>query len=71
VRSAWGRAGPYLLGAAGVAVISAAIGLLRPWIDVPNLGVAYLLLVIWLGARHGQLPALATAILAFRDRTTS
>jgi len=65
VRSAWGRAAPYLMGAAGVAAISAAIGLTRPWIDVPNLGVAYLLLVIWLGARHGQLPALATAIVAF------
>ncbi|HEX6349919.1 MAG TPA: ATP-binding protein [Candidatus Dormibacteraeota bacterium] len=65
MRSAWDRATPYVLGAAGVAAISAAIGLLRPWIDVPNLAVAYLLLVIWVGARHGQLPALATAILAF------
>lgn len=65
VRAAAGRAEPYLLGATGVALISAGIGLLRPWVDVPNLGVLYLLLVIWLGARHRLLPALATAILAF------
>ena len=65
VRAASSRAEPYLVGAAGAVLISAGIGLLRFWIDVPNLAVTYLLLVIWLSARHSLLPALATAILAF------
>jgi two-component system, OmpR family, sensor histidine kinase KdpD len=65
VKAAAGRAAPYALGAAGVAVITAGIGLLRPWVDIPNLTVAYLLLVLWLGARYGLLPALAAAVLAF------
>ncbi len=53
------------MGASGVALITLAIGLLRAWIDIPNLAVAYLLLVMWLGARFSLLPALAAAILAF------
>src|SRR5262245_19004275 len=56
---------PYAAAVLGVAVISALIAAVRPWIDVPNLAVAYLLLVLWLGARHGWPPAVAAALLAF------
>jgi two-component system sensor histidine kinase KdpD len=56
---------PYAAAVLGVAAISTLIAAVRPWIDVPNLAVAYLLLVLWLGARHGWPPAVAAALLAF------
>jgi two-component system, OmpR family, sensor histidine kinase KdpD len=56
---------PYVVAAAGVAAITLVIGVVRPWLDVPNFSVAYLLLVLWLGARHGWVPAVTAAGMAF------
>ncbi|MDQ6774208.1 MAG: ATP-binding protein [Candidatus Dormibacteraeota bacterium] len=55
----------YLIGVVGVALITALIGLARTRMDVPGLAVAYVVLVIWLGARSGWPVAVVTAILAF------
>jgi two-component system sensor histidine kinase KdpD len=65
MRRTWPRALPYLVAVAGVAAITALIGLGRPWLDLPNLTIAYILLVLWLGARHGWPPAVVAAVLAF------
>lgn len=65
MRALPGRLAPHAVGASGVAAITLGIWLLRPWVDVPNLAVAYLLLVLWLGARYSLAPALAAAGLAF------
>jgi len=59
------RALPYLAALAGVAVVTAVIWAVRPWLDIPNLAVAYLLLVLWVGARWGWPPAVAAAVGAF------
>ncbi len=59
------RALPYLAGMAGVIAITAAVGLLRPVLELPSLTVAYLLLVLWLGARWGWPPAVVAAVLGF------
>lgn len=61
----WRLALPYLAAAAGVAAVTALIWGVRTWLDIPNLAVAYLLLVLWLGARWGWPPAAAAALLAF------
>jgi two-component system sensor histidine kinase KdpD len=55
------------LGAAlvGVALITAVIGLVRPWLEVPSLAVSYVLLVLWVGARWGRLHAIGIALVAF------
>src|SRR2546429_1592473 len=55
---------PYAAAALGVAAITALIATVRPWNDPPNLAIAYVLLVLWLGARHGWPPAVAAALLA-------
>ena len=60
-----GRAVPYSAAVLGVAAITAAIGLVRPWVELPNLTVAYLLLVLFLGARYGWPSAVSAALLAF------
>ncbi|HEY4865678.1 MAG TPA: ATP-binding protein [Candidatus Dormibacteraeota bacterium] len=65
MRRWWPAAVPYLTALAGVALITAAIGLVRPWLDIPNLTVCYLLFVLWLGARWGWPAAVAAAVLAF------
>lgn len=65
VRSWRRHALPYLAAVAGVAAVTALIGAVRPWLDIPNLAVAYLLLVLWLGARWGLPPAAVAAVLAF------
>src|SRR2546430_14481073 len=54
---------PYAAAALGVAAITALIATVRPWNDPPNLAIAYVLLVLWLGARHGWPPAVAAAAL--------
>src|SRR5215472_7382661 len=56
---------PYVAALIGVAAITALIGLVRPWLDLPNLAAAYLLLVLWLGGRYGWPPAISAALLAF------
>jgi two-component system, OmpR family, sensor histidine kinase KdpD len=65
VTSARSLALPYLVALAGVAGITALIWAVRPWLDIPNLAVAYLLLVLWVGARWGWAPAVAAAVVAF------
>src|SRR5215471_8219055 len=60
-----GRVVPYAAAVLGVAAITAAIGLVRPWVELPNLTVAYLLLVLFLGARYGWPSAVSAAFLAF------
>jgi two-component system sensor histidine kinase KdpD len=59
------RLAPFGAGVVGVAAVTAAIGVIRPWFDIPALTAAYLLLVLWLGARYGWPPAVWTAVLAF------
>lgn len=59
------RVAPYLAGAAGVILVTAAIGAVRRWLDTPALTVAYIVLVVYVGARSGRLPALTTAVLGF------
>ncbi len=56
---------PYAAALIGVAAVTALIGLVRPWLDLPNLTVAYVLLVLWLGGRYGWLPAVSAALLGF------
>src|SRR5262252_1514338 len=60
-----GRVVPYAAAVLGVAAITSAIGLVRPWVELPNLTVAYLLLVLFLGARYGWPSAVSAALLAF------
>src|SRR2546430_14362472 len=55
---------PYAAAALGVAAITALIATVRPWNGPPNLAIGYVLLVLWLGARHGWPPAVAAALLA-------
>ena len=59
------RAAPYLLAGAGVVAITALIALVTRRIAVPNLSVLYVLLVLWIGARHGRNPALLASFLSF------
>ena len=56
---------PYAAGAAGIAAITALIGVVRHWVELPTLTVAYVVLVIYLGARYGRAPALTAALLSF------
>jgi signal transduction histidine kinase len=50
----------------GVIAISVAIGAIKDiGSPVPSLSSAYLLLVLWMAARHGWWPALGTAVLSF------
>ena len=56
---------PYLYAIAGVVLITAGIGLVETRFEVPNLSMVYLLLVLWLGARHGSLPAAVAGVGAF------
>lgn len=65
MRSKWSRGRPFAAAVLGVAAITALIGVLRPWLDLPNLTAAYLLLVLWLSARYGWAPAVSAAVLAF------
>jgi hypothetical protein len=65
MRWTWRSAQPYAAALGGVAAITVLIAALRPWLDLPNLTVAYLLLVLWLGARYGWPPAVSAALLAF------
>jgi two-component system, OmpR family, sensor histidine kinase KdpD len=65
MRRWWSAAAPYAVTLAGVAAVTVLIGAVRPWLDAPNLAVAYLLLVLWLGARWGWPPAIVAAGLAF------
>jgi two-component system sensor histidine kinase KdpD len=51
------RLAPYCYALAGVALITALIGLVRSRYAVPDLSMVYLVLVLWLGARYGILPA--------------
>ena len=58
------RALPFGYALAGVAVITALIGLVRSRYAVPDLSMVYLLLVLWLGARHGIGPAALAGVAA-------
>jgi len=59
------RLAPYAYALAGVAVITALIGLVRSRYAVPDLSMVYLVLVLWLGARYGILPAALAGVAAF------
>jgi len=65
MRAWWPRALPYLVGLCGVGVVTALIAVVRPFAVLPNLSAAYLLVVLFLSARWGWRPALASALLAF------
>ena len=55
---------PYGLAVGGVLAITAALVLVSSRVAVANLGLAYLLLVLWLGARYGKWPAVFASVLA-------
>ncbi len=59
------RLSAYLAGAAGIALITSLIGIVRRWVDLPGLSVAYIVLVIYIGAWAGRAPALATALCSY------
>ncbi|HYW25390.1 MAG TPA: ATP-binding protein [Terriglobales bacterium] len=65
MRAWWPRAIPYLVGLAGVGLVTTVIAAVRPLAVLPNLSAAYLLLVLVLSARWGWRPAVASALLAF------
>jgi len=54
-----------MLAVAGSAVITAAIAGIQARTSVAGLSALYLLLVLWLGARWGRLPAVAAGVCAF------
>jgi two-component system, OmpR family, sensor histidine kinase KdpD len=58
------RLAPYCYALAGVALITALIGLVRSRYAVPDLSMVYLVLVLWLGARYGILPAALAGVAA-------
>ncbi|HEY8681143.1 MAG TPA: DUF4118 domain-containing protein [Candidatus Dormibacteraeota bacterium] len=58
------RLAPYGYALAGVVVITAVIGLVRSRYAVPDLTMVYLVLVLWLGARHGIFPAALAGVAA-------
>jgi len=58
------RLAPYGYALAGVVVITAVIGLVRSRYAVPDLTMVYLVLVLWLGARYGILPAALAGVAA-------
>jgi two-component system sensor histidine kinase KdpD len=58
------RIAPYAYALAGVALITALIGLVRLRYPVPDLSMVYLVLVLWLGARYGILPAALAGVAA-------
>lgn len=49
----------------GVAIVTACIAAIRTILPVENLSLAYLLVVLWLAATFGRLPALLASVLAF------
>ena len=59
------RLAPYGYALAGVALISVLIGVIRSRYAVPDLSMVYLVLVLWLGARYGILPAVLAGVAAF------
>jgi two-component system sensor histidine kinase KdpD len=58
------RLAPYGYALAGVALITALIGLVRSRYAVPDVSMVYLVLVLWLGARYGILPAALAGVAA-------
>lgn len=50
---------------AGIAVTSLVIGLIRAWIDIPNLSIVYLPVVMFCAVSWGWWNALGAAVLAF------
>ena len=56
---------PFLFALLGAALISAVIGFVQARIQVANLPALYLLLVLWLGSRHGILPAAVASLASF------
>ena len=58
------RLAPYAYALAGVALITASIGLVRNRYAVPDVSMVYLILVLWLGARYGILPAALAGVAA-------
>ena len=58
------RLAPYGYALACVALITALIGLVRSQYAVPDLSMVYLVLVLWLGARYGILPAALAGVAA-------
>lgn len=59
------RLAPYGYALVGVTAITALIGLVRSRYAVPDLSMVYLVLVLWLGARYGILPAALAGVAAF------
>src|SRR6202165_1399427 len=64
MRSPLRRLAPYAYALAGVALITGLIGLVRSRYAVPDLSMVYLVLVLWLGARYGILPAALAGVAA-------
>src|SRR5579859_3393509 len=59
------RLAPYAVAIGGTAAVTLLIGVLTSRTSVTGLSAAYLLLVLWLGARWGRGPAVAGSVAAF------
>lgn len=54
----------YVLGLAGVGVITIALVAIERRLAIPNLSVVYVLLVLWVGSSAGRWPAVVTSLAA-------
>ena len=59
------RVAPYVVAIGGALVVTGAIWLLDRVASISGLSAFYLLLVLWLGARWGRVPAVAASLAAF------
>jgi two-component system sensor histidine kinase KdpD len=55
----------YVAAVIGVAAASLLIALVRPFTQIANISLLYLLVVVYLATRHGRAPAVLASILAF------
>lgn len=55
----------YIAAVVGVSVVSALIALLETQVHIRNISLLYLLVVLWLAAVYGRVPAIIASVLAF------
>jgi two-component system sensor histidine kinase KdpD len=55
----------YLAAIAGVAAVSLLIALIESQVRIRNISLLYLLVVLWLAAVYGRIPAIIASVLAF------
>src|SRR5690349_12379366 len=55
----------YIAAVASVAVVSGVIALIETQVRIRNISLLYLLVVLWLAAVFGRVPAIIASVLAF------